>query len=377
MRINHNISSLTTQNAMFKTNRDLTKSIEKLSTGIRINRASDDAAGLAVSENLRTQVRGLSQALKNTQDAISLLNIADGALQEQADIVQRMRELVIQAKNDTYTQTERNYMGEEFLALFKEVDRIAYTTNFNGMRLFSTRDDRNALTTTEGAPKIVGDAFDIVPGGIFGQADNGSATYFNMIIGANYTSEDIAAHDATSNSFSSDSENFITFELGQMDANGLLRRDADLSPGTNAFQDLTGVAQNYNAFDHSGATFMNNRWGDSVNKKLSTILSLIDGDTPEAPSAGNPIGSGENITGLKRINTMRSYIGSLINRLEFNLSNLMTGETNQQAAESQIRDTDFASETAKFTKQQILMQSSTAMLAQANSTPQSVLSLLQ
>ena len=128
MRINHNISSMTTRNSLFIVNRDLTKSIQKLSTGLRINSAADDAAGLGISENLRTQVKGMNQALKNTQDAIALLNIADGALNEQAAIMQRMRELVIQAKNDTYTQTERDYMGQEFGQLLSELDRIAATT---------------------------------------------------------------------------------------------------------------------------------------------------------------------------------------------------------------------------------------------------------
>jgi flagellin len=137
MRINHNISSMVTQGSLFKTNRAMGKSLEKLSTGLRINSAADDAAGLGVSENLRTQVRGMGQAMRNTQDAIALLNVADGALNEQAAILQRMRELVIQAKNDTYTQTERNYMGTEFEALYNELDRIAKTTNYNGMRIFA------------------------------------------------------------------------------------------------------------------------------------------------------------------------------------------------------------------------------------------------
>ena len=129
MRINHNIASLGTQSALFRVNRDLGKSMEKLSTGQRINSAADDAAGLGVSENLRTQVRGLGQALRNQQDVIAMLNIADGALQEQASILQRMRELVIQAKNDTYTSTERAYMYDEFAKSMDQLDQIAATTN--------------------------------------------------------------------------------------------------------------------------------------------------------------------------------------------------------------------------------------------------------
>ncbi|MGD9202262.1 MAG: flagellin, partial [Chitinispirillia bacterium] len=131
MRINHNISSMITQGSLFKTNRSLGKNLEKLSTGLRINRASDDAAGLGVSENLRTQVMGTAQAKRNALDGIAALNIAEGAANEVSSILQRMRELAIQSANDTLTSVERGYTNQEFGQLEDEIARIALVTNYN------------------------------------------------------------------------------------------------------------------------------------------------------------------------------------------------------------------------------------------------------
>lgn len=377
MRINHNISALTTQGALFKVHRESAKSLEKLSTGLRINRASDDAAGLGVSENLRTQVRGIGQALNNTQDFIALMQIAEGALNEMSSIMQRMRELVIQAKNDTYTQTERNYMGDEFLALVNELDRISQVTNYNGMRLFAIDGDGNDAS---GDPKSALQATTIWDSGddaVFGANDNGAATHFNMMIGQNYTAEDAAAYNpgAQLNSFDKTAENLVTIQFGQMDATGLFFRNAQ-SAGTFVAY-LTGGGGTVNAFDIIAGP-MSNRFGDTVQKKLQTLLELIDGKDTTHPTAGAlTTGGGTNFTGIERVNRMRAYIGGMINRLEHATNNLLEAETNQQAAESVIRDADFAHETANFTKTQILTRTATSMLAQANVSPMSVLQLLR
>lgn len=137
MRINHNINSMITQNALSATGKDLGKSLEKLSTGLRINRASDDAAGLSVSEQLRTQVRGLGRAKSNAQDGIALLQIAEGAANEISDVLQRMRELSIQSANDTLTSTDRSYLDQEFTALTDEITRISNSTQYNGQTLIA------------------------------------------------------------------------------------------------------------------------------------------------------------------------------------------------------------------------------------------------
>lgn len=283
MRINHNIPSMTTQGSLFKTNRALSKSLEKLSTGLRINRASDDAAGLAISENLRTQVRGVAQAQRNALDGISALNIAEGAANEISDILQRMRELAVQSANDTLTSTERAYTNQEFDQLRSEITRIAAVTNYNNMDLISNN-------TTSGAR--------------FG-VNSGSVLW----VDANNT---VGTDSIT-----------ITIDTLTTDTNGL-----SIS-------------------------------AESVSTQTGAVNAISDLDSA-----------------INTVNTTRSNIGAFVNRLEHAVNNLMVSETNQQAAEANIRDVDFAKETAHFTKNQILTQSATAMLAQSNMLPSSVLSLV-
>jgi len=283
MRINHNISSMITQGSLFKTNRALGKNLEKLSTGLRINRASDDAAGLGVSENLRTQVRGTAQAKRNALDGIAAITIAEGAANEVSDILQRMRELAVQSANDTLTSTERGYTNQEFGHLILEIERIASVTNYNGMELLSNNSAAGAR---------------------FGQA-SGSVLWVDA-------NEQVGLDSIT-----------ITIDTLTTDTSGLSIGDDVLTSQTAAVDAITALDQAINS-----------------------------------------------------VNTMRSNMGAFINRLDHAINNLDIANTNQQSAESLIRDVDFANETADYTKNQILTQSATAMLAQANMIPQSVLQLL-
>lgn len=283
MRINHNISAMVTQGSLFQVGRSLAKNLEKLSTGLRINRASDDAAGLGVSENLRTQVRGTAQAKKNALDGIAAITIAEGAANEVSSILQRMRELAIQSSNDTLTSTERGYTNQEFGHLINEIDRIAAVTNYNGMDLLSSN--------------------------------------------------------------TSDAERF-GFGTGD-----ILWVDANETVG----QDSITVSIDTLTTDTNGLSIST----EVLTSQTDSVAAITDLDLA-----------------INSVNTMRSNMGAFINRLEHAINNLDVSNTNQQAAESQIRDVDFASETADYTKNQILTQSATAMLAQANVIPQSVLQLL-
>ncbi len=286
MRINHNISSMTTQGALFKANRAQSSNLEKLSTGLRINRASDDAAGLAISENLRSQVKGANQARRNAQDGISALNIAEGAANEVSAILQRMRELAVQSSTETLTNSERTYTNQEFKQLNDEIDRIASVTNYNGQKLVSGDSGEARL----------------------GRGTEGSALWIDA-----------------NNSVGVDS---ITITIDT------------LSTGTSSVGGL----------------------------------SISGNDIGTASTAQAAIASLDSAIGS--VNSMRADIGAFVNRLEHSVNNLLVSETNQQAAESQIRDVDFANETSNFTKNQILSQSATSMLAQANAKSQSVLGLL-
>jgi flagellin len=297
MRINHNISSMITQNSLFAVNRDMGKSLERLSTGLRINRASDDAAGLGVSENLRTQVRGTAQAIRNSQDGIAAITIAEGAANEVSSILQRMRELAVQSANDTLTSTERAYTDQEYGQLVDEIDRIAAVTNYNGMKLISS-------TGTNANERF----------GIGGSGGTGSALW-------------IDANDTVGlDSITITIDTLTTTSLGAGAGSG-------------------GVAS------------MNATTLTSQTDAVAAIQSLDES--------------------IDSVNTMRSNMGAFINRLEHAINNLMISNTNQQAAESLIRDVDFASETTQFTRNQILTQSGTAMLSQSNMLPQGVLQLLQ
>ncbi len=290
MRINHNISAMVTQSALYTVGKEMSSSLEKLSTGLRINRASDDAAGLGVSENLRTQINGTAQANRNAQDGIAALTIAEGAANEVSSILQRMRELAVQTSNDTFTSVERAYSESEFQALNSEIDRISNVTNYNKQQLLSTT------------------------GGRFG-AVNAGATQSTLWIDANSRS----------------GIDSITISIATLSATDLGIGGA---VGSATLQHLTSQSASVNA------------------------ISSLDG-------------------AIDSVNRMRSDMGAYINRLEHAINNLNVSNTNQQSAESLIRDVDFASETAKFTRNQILTQSGTAMLSQANSVPQSVLSLLK
>jgi flagellin len=282
MRINHNISSMIGQGALNTQQMSLGKSLEKLSTGLRINRASDDAAGLSVSESLRSKVRGMERAKSNAEDGIALVQIAEGATGEINNILQRMRELAIQSSTDTMTTTERSYTDKEFGQLMNEITRISQSASYNGMTLL------------DGAA------------GSFG-VSGGSSSVLHIGAGSS------ASVDRLS----------ITVNAMTLGALGLSSTTTSVSTSSGAL----------------------------------SSLSLID-------------------TAIKSVNTMRSDMGAYVNRLEFAISNLGNQIYNTQDAESRIRDVDFAKETTEFTRAQILTQSATSMLAQANQVPQGVLSLL-
>ncbi len=273
-----------TQNSLAASNHAQGKSLEKLSTGLRINRASDDAAGLSVSEQLRTQVRGLGRARSNAQDGIALLQIAEGAGNEISDILQRMRELAIQSANDTLTSTDRSYLDQEFTALTDEIDRIANSSQYNGQTL--------------------------VAGGSSSFGGVGSASSI-LHIGAN-------AAAGVDN---------LTLEIDGITA-GALGISGGLAP--------VGVS--------------------TQSSSLAAIGTIDDAITS--------------------VNNMRSDVGAYVNRLEHAINNISNQEFNTQDAESRIRDVDFATESTQFTKSQILSQSATSMLAQANAVPQGALSLI-
>jgi flagellin len=286
MIINHNLSAMFADRSLKVTQNNLTKSMEKLSSGLRITRAGDDASGLAVSEKMRSQIRGLNQASTNAANGISFIQTSEGYLQESQDIIQRLRELAVQASNGIYSDEDRMQIQVEVSQLVDEVDRIASHAQFNGMNMltgrFARQTGENLIT---------------------------ASMWFH--IGANMDQRE---------------QVFI----GTMTSKGLGIRNV----------------------------------GDD------TFISL---ETPE--EANRSIGTLD--TALKKINKQRADLGAYQNRLEHAVNGLDVGAENLQASESRIRDTNMANQMVVYTRDQILAQSGTAMLAQANQRTTSVLQLLQ
>ncbi|MCH5290758.1 MAG: flagellin [Treponema sp.] len=286
MVINHNMSAMFAQRAEGITELSNQKNMEKLSSGEKINRAGDDASGLAVSEKMRSQIRGLNQASTNAKNGISFIQTSEGYLQETEDIIQRIRELAIQSSNGVYTDEDRTMIQVEVSSLIAEIDRIASTAQFNGMNMLT---GRFARPTGENTP---------------------TASMW-LHIGANMDQR-------------------TQVYIGTMTAAALGLRNVG-------------------------------------NEEILTL------ETPD--EANRAIGTLDEA--IKKINKQRADLGAYQNRLEKTVVGLDIGAENLQASESRIRDTDMAKEMVDFTKNQVLSQAGTAMIAQANQTSQNVLTLLR
>jgi flagellin len=291
LRINNNIAAFNAYRNLSVTDVNMSKSLEKLSSGYRINRAADDASGLAISEGLRSQIGGLKVAVRNAQDGISVVQTAEGALNESQAILQRMRDLAVQAANGGSQDTNAQSAADtEFKQLQSELDRIAKTTAFGNTKL---------LDGTYDSTK-----------GIF------------QVGSANSTNDQ------------------ITVDLTQASGN------------------IFGTGSTLTGFDSVGLAVDNATLNLQTTTSAQTAVDALD-------------------TAIKGISTARANIGAYQNRFEHTINNLNVAIENVTASESRIRDTDMASEMVEFTKNQILSQAGTAMLAQANQAPQSVLKLLQ
>jgi len=550
MQINHNIRAMVTQHSLFQNNNAMTKSLEKLSTGLKINRAQDDAAGLAMSEQMRSQIRGFGKAKQNAQDGQAALQIAEGALSEITNMMQRQKELAVQAANDTLTSTERMYLNDEFQALTQEIDRIAKTTDYNGKNVLLFDLDPNKsfgatklnpydkeIAYLEGANviyKIFGQYLNsgslstlaATTASLSGvnevnsaiqQINTAVANHLNtygIITVDNIKSllESITAVSGTTvtgdiklggdrlwtgaangslasisgadlkilkevNAFLKNAQDALIYfkasSKGEADARKgaaeALAQIQTLSYNDMSLAKLSSAGTSITAIDnlaHSLATAMNKSmasvagvFNSSTAQKAYQQLMQID--TTKMPTGTNSINGtvGERLASLQKtisalydlakiynegatavgtaasdrlhvtpnfskgiggsavseikvnytaidvrglglqaqnidsqrgatraidrlddtikiVSSNRAAIGTYINRLDYTVNNIASMEYNTQDAEGRIRDTDFSTETTNFTKNQIMVQSATSMLAQANSLPQSVLGLL-
>jgi flagellin len=402
MRINHNINALNAWRNLGSANNGMGKSLEKLSSGLRINRAGDDAAGLAISEKMRAQIRGLDQATRNSQDGISLIQTAEGALTETHSMLQRMRELAVQSANDTNTDADRQALQDEVKQLQKEVNRIAETTQFNKKNLLNG--DMGVDTSgSDLTTNIIDNTYLVDAAG--SSVDSGTITLsaadadgtISIVSGG-----DVASADGIVDIELSDFEGNVTYS--GTDSGWYLNTDVKVDIENFGTITLTagtlissGSATGYDASNLIISAAFNGKEVDFVNNEstlkiganagedenMTVLIGNMDSATLGIDDVNIATQSGAEAaittidSAIKDVSTQRSKLGATQNRLEHTINNLSVSSENLTAAESRIRDVDMAREMMSFTKQQILMQTSNSMLAQANQIPQNVLSLLR
>lgn len=350
MRINTNVSALNTYSRLTAANASKSNSLSKLSSGLRINKAGDDAAGLAISEKMKGQIGGLSQAKSNAQDGISLIQTAEGALNETHSILGRMRDLAVQSSNGTLSSDDRDAINKEYTALTDEIDRIRDTTEFNTKNLL-TGEDKAAKSFTFQIGANANQTMSVSIGDMSADALKVKGLELTQAI-------DGAAEKAVADAFKADTTKKYSDTGAVDDTNG--KTAAELQAAIDGAGNETEEADAQKAYDAALKTFA----ADDAGKAAA-----------DASKADNPISKIDNA--IKTVSAQRAALGAAQNRLEHTINNLGTTQENLSEANSRIRDVDMAQEMMSFTKSNILSQAATSMLAQANSMPNSVLSLLQ
>ena len=392
MRINTNLNAMTALNSATKNTALAGSSMEKLSSGLKINKAADNATGLAISEKMRSQIRGLDQASQNTQDGISVVQTAEGAIEEVGNIVQRMRELAVQGANETNTGSDRAKISEELTQLHEEIDRIAESTQFNGKDLLNG----NVTVRTETNAKLdkvdaktdnvkVDSGFDFESLGFTNNTGeikiktvaNGTGIKLNdkdLPTGYGFTVDNGIQDSVTITDTNGKKLSFkVTAEIDKDTDDKLLTLSAEnkqisgkeisLQVGANTSDSQTLKVK------------IENVSTKSLGLDKDTISKMAKEGTKGTIAANEMLDSLDNA--LERVNTSRANLGAMQNRLETTASNLTTSNENLTAAESRIRDVDVAEEMMNLSKLNLINQAAQAMMSQAKSQPEGVMQLLR
>lgn len=386
MRINHNIAALNTHRQLGANTGASSKNLEKLSSGLRINRAGDDAAGLAISEKMRGQIRGLDMAQKNAQDGISLIQTAEGALTETHSILQRMRELAVQAASDTNEGVDRQKLQAEVDELSKEIKRISTDTEFNNQKVLngdfkdktfhigansgqsiklSINNMSNEKLGVATAKGVTEDLTDV--GATVTNYSDKDLNFSTATVGTTEITETTAKYDETAGT--------VIITLAQKDDGTVTASKEDVVKALQKELDKQGLDVEVKSDGTSGAA---GEIGAAVD--ITAVDPAVIDDTKGVristqASADKAITTINNA--LNTVSEERAKLGANQNRLEHTINNLGATSENLTAAESRIRDVDMAKEMMEFTKNNILTQAAQAMLAQANQQPQGVLQLLR
>ena len=412
MVVQHNLTAMNSNRMLGVTTSKQAKSTEKLSSGYKINRAADDAAGLSISEKMRKQIRGLTQASSNAQDGISAVQTAEGALNEVQDMLQRMNELAVKAANGTNSEDDRNYIQDEVNQLIKEIDRVSTTTKFNETYLLKgddavkfTESTTKTMTVTQangGNPAII--TFSVAGA----KTEDGKSDATFNVFGKNYSvrieEDDTDATIATKLAKAMNADKLSDADAGEFEADAtagdgsitLTAATKDAIKDTTKF--ATGKAFTVKATGvltldlHVGAdSTSDNQISVDIKQMSASVLGLKTGNSTTGTNTGDLdtlLVNGKDdkhardaidtiSAALQEVSKQRSALGAAQNRLEHTIANLDNVVENTTSAESSIRDTDMATEMVKYSNNNILAQAGQAMLAQANQSNQGVLSLLQ
>lgn len=379
--INTNVASLNAQRNLNSSQTSLNQSMERLSSGLRINSAKDDAAGLAISDRMTSQITGLDQAARNANDGISLAQTAEGALQESTNILQRMRELAVQSSNDTNSESDRASLNDEVIQLQAELDRIAETTEFNGTNVIDGTMSNAVFQVgaNSGANQTISFGITSAKGADLGQAD--VVAVEETAAEGNWSGYEIKAA-ATSGSSGNQTFDIIVQEgttAGASLASGTIT--LTITSGTNAASSIASALESVTGID--SVDFSN---AVTVTTDSSASMAMTGGfdeiqtktvDNISVATRDGAIGAIKSVDlALADIDTMRGGLGAVQNRFESTIANLSNVSENLSSARSRILDADIAEETSAMTKSNILQQAGVSILSQANQTPQLALSLL-
>jgi flagellin len=362
LTINTNVASLNAQRNLGQSQGALSKSMQRLSSGLRINSAKDDAAGLAISDRMTAQIRGLNQAVRNANDGISMSQTAEGALQETTNILQRMRELAVQSSNGTNTSQDRTSLDAEVQQLVSEINRIAGSTAFNGQNLLDG-------TFASGAANAV---FQV-------GADAGGNNVISINIGAaNASALSLAAGSATATSVAT---SVATTAVNTSVATSVATTAVNTSVATSVATTDIGTGSAGNVASNVATTVAGNVASSYATSVAGNVASSVATSIAAAGVNVNTYSAAQSAittidSAINTIDSIRGDLGAIQNRFESTISNLSNVAENLTAARSRILDADIAQETSAMTKSNILQQAGVSILAQANQAPQLALSLL-
>ena len=376
--INTNMAANIASNSMTRNERTMSSTMERLSTGLRINSAKDDAAGLAISSKMTSQIRGLNQAVRNANDAISMIQVAEGAMKEVTNMFQRMRELAVQAISDSNTASDRTALNNEYKQLSAEVQRIAENTQWNGTNILDGSRTSTTFQIGANASQTIAVNFgDLATNNVTSTDDGLDA----IVLTGELKTGDVLSYKVTA---TDGTEQFATITVGSSDT--LASSPTVTELGADQTVNATEMTSAGNTTSGSGASATHTLVITDVSggKTVASISDVAVSRGTHAPVAATDITSSAFAataldvlsTAIDGVNSTRAGLGASMSRLEYASDNLQNVAQNTSSARSRVLDADYAAETTELARTQIIQQAATAMLAQANQSQQAVLALL-